>query len=68
VPTPCPAVAYVSASAARTVGSRLAGELPSRTRAAFTALLAGAATGVAVYRWLRRGQDDMHHDDLHDDQ
>jgi len=50
----------VSASAARTVGRRLAGERPSRTRAALTAALAGTATGVAVYRWLRRGADDMH--------
>jgi len=62
VATAIPA-ACVSASAARTVGRRLGGERPSRTRAAFTAAMAGAATGVAVYRWLRRGPDNDMHDE-----
>jgi hypothetical protein len=53
----------VSVSTARTVGRRLAGESPSRARAAFTAVIAAAATGVAVYRWLRSGADDKHDDE-----
>jgi hypothetical protein len=58
VPFPTPAAPYVTSSAARTVGKRLAGERPSRTRAAVTAAFAGTATSVAVYRWLRRDSED----------
>jgi hypothetical protein len=50
-------------SAASTLGGRLAGERPSRTRAAMTALAAGTTTTVVVYRWLRRGAEDPHADD-----
>ncbi|MFL5955039.1 MAG: hypothetical protein ACJ76I_13135 [Gaiellaceae bacterium] len=44
----------MTSSALRTAGTRLAGERPSRARAATAAAVAGTATGVAVYRWLRR--------------
>jgi hypothetical protein len=50
----------MTSSAVRTVGTRLAGERPSRTRAAVTAAFAGTATSVAVYRWLRRDADGDH--------
>jgi hypothetical protein len=53
----------VTSSAVRTVGRRLAGERPSRTRAAVAAAVAGTATSVAVYRWLRRDTDDTYDDD-----
>jgi hypothetical protein len=41
-----------------TVGTRLAGQRVSRTRALFVAALAAAGTGVLVYRVLRSGDDD----------
>ena len=50
-------------SAAAAVGGRLAGERPSRTRAAMTALVAGTTTTVVVYRWLRRADDEQNADD-----
>jgi hypothetical protein len=47
-------------NAARTFGQRLAGERPSRTRAALTAAVAGTAAGVVTYRWLRRDTEAEH--------
>jgi hypothetical protein len=39
------------------VQQRVAGEQPSRTRSALTALMVGAAAAVMTYRLLRRDDD-----------
>jgi hypothetical protein len=43
----------VTATTAEAVGERLAGERVPRRRALVAAVVAGAATGAAVYRLLR---------------
>ncbi|HZT92515.1 MAG TPA: hypothetical protein VFA05_10800 [Gaiellaceae bacterium] len=48
------------ANAARAIGARAVGVRTSRTRAAMTAAVAGTATGVVVYRWLRSGPSIEH--------
>ena len=47
----------MTALAAETVGRRMAGERPSRTRALVVACIAAVATGTMVYRLLRSGDD-----------
>lgn len=62
MPFPIPVAPLVTGSAARTTARRLAGERPSRTRAVLAATFAGTATGVVVYRWLRKDIDPEHDD------
>jgi hypothetical protein len=52
----------MATSVAETLGRRVAGERPSRTRAVVTATVAATAAGVVVYRWLRRDTETPHDD------
>jgi hypothetical protein len=47
----------VTATAAEAIGSRLAGERPSRTKALLAAGTVGVATAVLAYKLLRPGPE-----------